>query len=270
MSLLLCRQEQVKRPLYIESLGIRIYSSQELAYVIYNHPLLVLDGFLNEALFTFLREELNLGFLALKLERWMKSSEDPDEILIMLLQESDYYSGGEISRYRSQISEIRKKHPAEYRKLRADELFYLRQYGRAAEQYKELLELPKSQTVNDGFLSAVWNNLGSCYARMFRTEQAFEAYRQAYTRQADLRILYQMYCLTKLNAGLKLGDRFKALISEELQKQWDSSMEAARAGAEDSGQVRQIEELFNRDSIRRQEGEARLLHKWKQEYRTMA
>ena len=135
MSLLLCRQEQVKRPLYVESLGIRIYSSQELAYVIYNHPLLVMDGFLNEALFTFLREELNLGFLALKLERWLKSSEDPDEILIMLLQESDYYSSREISRYRGQIKEIRRKHPAEYRKMRADELFYLRQYGRAAGEY---------------------------------------------------------------------------------------------------------------------------------------
>lgn len=270
MSLLLCRQEQVRRPLYVESLGIRIYSSQELAYVIYNHPLLVMDGFLNEALFTFLREELNLGFLALKLERWLKSSEDPDEILIMLLQESDYYSSGEISRYRSQIKEIRRKHPAEYRKMRADELFYLRQYGRAAGEYKELLELPKSQTVNDEFLSAVWNNLGSCYARMFRTEQAFEAYRQACLKQMDLRILYQMYCLTKLNGKLKLGDRFKALISQELQNQWDSSIEAARTAAEDSSQVCQLEELFARDSIRRQEGEASLLHKWKQEYRAMA
>ena len=42
MSLILCRQEPVKIPLYIEDLGIHIYSSQELCYVIYNNPLLVL------------------------------------------------------------------------------------------------------------------------------------------------------------------------------------------------------------------------------------
>lgn len=36
MSLILCRQEPVKIPLYIEDLGIHIYSSQELCYVIYN------------------------------------------------------------------------------------------------------------------------------------------------------------------------------------------------------------------------------------------
>ena len=43
MSLILCRQEPVTVPLYIEDLGIHIYSSQELCYVIYNNPLLVLE-----------------------------------------------------------------------------------------------------------------------------------------------------------------------------------------------------------------------------------
>ena len=37
MSLLLCRQEQVEHPYFIEELGIHLYSSQELCYVIYNH-----------------------------------------------------------------------------------------------------------------------------------------------------------------------------------------------------------------------------------------
>ena len=43
MSLILCRQEPVTVPLYIEDLGIHLYSSQELCYVIYNNPLLVID-----------------------------------------------------------------------------------------------------------------------------------------------------------------------------------------------------------------------------------
>ena len=34
MSLILCRQEPVTVPLYIEDLGIHLYSSQELCYVI--------------------------------------------------------------------------------------------------------------------------------------------------------------------------------------------------------------------------------------------
>ena len=62
MSLLLCRQEHVKRPYFVEAMGVHLYSSQELSYVIFNHPLLVLDDFIDERLLTFLREELNQGF----------------------------------------------------------------------------------------------------------------------------------------------------------------------------------------------------------------
>ena len=58
MSLLLCRREPVKHPFYIEVLGIHIYSSQELCYVICNHPLLVMDGFVGKALYSFVKNEL--------------------------------------------------------------------------------------------------------------------------------------------------------------------------------------------------------------------
>ena len=50
----------------LETLGIRIYSSQELSYVIYHYPLLVMEDFVGEGLLEFMREELNQGFLALK------------------------------------------------------------------------------------------------------------------------------------------------------------------------------------------------------------
>ena len=69
MSLILCRQEPVKIPLYIEDLGIHIYSSQELCYVIYNNPLLVLEDFIDSRLTEFLRDRkstrLNSSHVAL-------------------------------------------------------------------------------------------------------------------------------------------------------------------------------------------------------------
>ena len=69
MSLLLCRRERVKHPFYIEVLGIHIYSSQELCYVIYHHPLLVMNDFADASLFSFIKNELGLGFLAGRLEK---------------------------------------------------------------------------------------------------------------------------------------------------------------------------------------------------------
>ena len=80
MSLILCRNEPVKQPLYIEKLGVHIYSSQELCYVIYQYPLLALNGFVDENLVEFIAVQLDMGFLAVKMEKWMKGGggeEDP-------------------------------------------------------------------------------------------------------------------------------------------------------------------------------------------------
>ena len=73
MSLLLCRQEPVKNPFYIEVLDIHIFSSQELCYVIFNHPLLVMDEFVDSALFDFIRQDLGLGTLADRMEKLMET-----------------------------------------------------------------------------------------------------------------------------------------------------------------------------------------------------
>ena len=74
MSLLLCRREKVKHPFYIEVLGIHIYSSQELCYVIYHHPLLVMNDFVDASLFFFVKNELGLGFLAGRMEKLVEAA----------------------------------------------------------------------------------------------------------------------------------------------------------------------------------------------------
>lgn len=72
MSLLLCRREKVKHPFYIEVLGIHIYSSQELCYVIYHHPLLVMNDFVDASLFFFVKMSWDLAFLQDAWKSWWK------------------------------------------------------------------------------------------------------------------------------------------------------------------------------------------------------
>ena len=85
MSLLLCRREKVKHPFYIEVLGIHIYSSQELCYVIYHHPLLVMNDFVDASLFFFVKNELGLGFLAGRMEKLVEAGGRPEEALYLFL-----------------------------------------------------------------------------------------------------------------------------------------------------------------------------------------
>jgi len=267
MSLLLCRQEYAKRPLYVEELGIHLYTSQELSYVIYHYPLLVMDGFVDEHLLSFLRDELNQGFLALKVERWIKAGEDPDEALVQILQECDYYNSGEIGKFKQQLAQLRKLHPAQYRKQKADELFSMRQYARAEKVYEELLELPMDSTVNDSFLGKVWESLGACRARQFRFGAAYDAYEKAYLKTSRPAVLERMYGLTQLDESVKLGDRIKALVTPEQMESWSRKTKEAREHAAQADALVQVEQLFKKDSIRRQAGEAQLLQRWKQEYR---
>lgn len=269
MSLRLCRSEKVKNPYYVSFLGAHLYSSQELAYVIYHYPLLVMDHLVDDRLLDFLREELNLGFLALKLENWRKSGEDPDEMLIFLLQESDYYSKEEISDYRQTISGYRKLPDPERKKLRADALFGMRQYGKAAAMYQELLDEPSEEAKDSGFAARVWNNLGACYGRMFLFDRAAEAFEKAYNRGGNRECLRSLYWIGKLDSRVPLGERFAAAITEEERTQWDAAFGEAREQAAQSDLVKQVDAWFQ-DGAEDGEKKAReLVETWKSEYRAM-
>ena len=90
MSFILCRQEEVTHPLYIEALGVHIWSSQELCYVIYNYPLLAMDHFLDERLTEFIEKELRMTVLAARLENGLRTGADEDELIFMFLEECHF------------------------------------------------------------------------------------------------------------------------------------------------------------------------------------
>ena len=107
MSLLLCRREKVKHPFYIEVLGIHIYSSQEVCYVIYHHPLLVMNDFVDASLFFFVKNELGLGFLAGRMEKLVEAGGRPEEALYLFLSECDYYTEKEIQKFKQVTASYR-------------------------------------------------------------------------------------------------------------------------------------------------------------------
>lgn len=140
MSLLLCRREKVKHPFYIEVLGIHIYSSQELCYVIYHHPLLVMNDFVDASLFFFVKNELGLGFLAGRMEKLVEAGGRPEEALYLFLSECDYYTEKEIQKFKQVTASYRNLSQNAYGKAVADYLFSQKQYGKALQKYEKLTE----------------------------------------------------------------------------------------------------------------------------------
>lgn len=269
MSLIVCRQEPVKHPFYIERLGLHIASSQELCYVIYNNPLLALDGFVDERLIRFIREELDLTFLAGKLETWRQSEEEQDEMLVIILQECYYYTSREIAKFRQKIAAYRKMSRAEFMKETADYYFTLRQYGTAIHYYNRILEDWRIKSLTDEFTARIWNNIGAAYAGIFWFEKAMTAYDMSYNFQKNLDTLKRIYQLTLLNPELKLKERYMALLTAERKAAWEKELSDIKEKAADNEAVRKVEELFSRDPIRRKAESGALLAEWKREYRKM-
>lgn len=269
MSLILCRQEPVEHPYYIDELGIHVYSSQELCYIIYNHPILVLDDFIGEALIEFIRKELDLDYLAGRIEKLLETGSRSEDVLVLVLSECDYYNDKEIQKFKQAASALRALHPAEYEKERADYMFRVRQYGKAAKRYGRVLEYPRDRQVDEGFLAKVYNNLGASYAMMFRFARALSAYEKAYELGKDLEILKRMYFLTSFAPDLEVKENLRAMFTEEHKTLWNKEIEAANLDAAQDEAVRALRTLFKKDPIKRMDGASRMVQRWKQDYRMM-
>lgn len=269
MSLILCRQEPCRHPYYIERLGIHISSSPELCYVLYNNPLLAMGGIIDDNLIEFIRTELAMPFLAVKLEKWKKSGEDPDEMIFIVLQECYYYTAKETVRLRQVVTAYRKMSPPEFLKETADYYYYLKQYATAIVYYEKILEDWRLKSLKDEFTAKMWSNIAAAYAGIFWFEKAMTAYDMSYNFQKNPETLKRIYLLTRFNSELTLKERYQSLITEEQKESWDQELAQKRIAAREREDYKAVGLLFEKDSIRRMAGAAQLLNEWKQEYRKM-
>ena len=239
MSLILCRQEPVTVPLYIEDLGIHLYSSQELCYVIYNNPLLVLEGFIDKRLTEFLRSELRMPFLAERVEKWLDSHGATEEILYLILKECNYYTPKEQAAYRQTVNGLKKLSEEEYEKRRADYFYGLDLFGKAVTIYEQILD-GAGRHLSGDFRGKVWNNIAACYAKLFCYQKAMHAYENAWNAKPEAEYVKRMYFLTILNPELSLKDKFREMIGEDDKEVWNKEVE----NKEET--LRKIDEVVNR------------------------
>lgn len=269
MSLLLCRQEPVTTPFYIEELGIHLYSSQELCYVIYHHPLLVMENFVDSRLTGFIRSQLRMPFLAERLEKWLEGRGTSDELLFLILQECFYCSPQEQTRYRQEVTVLRKLPEEEYQKRRADYFYGRKLYGKAMSIYEKILESGKEKNLTGAFKGKIWNNIAACYTKLFCYQKAMHAYDCAYCEDAGPDYLKEMFFLTLMEPEIEIKEKYQQLMSSELKEKWLEEASRVKAEAGQDGAVMRILQLFEKDSVKRTAGASEILNQWKLEYRKM-
>ena len=272
MGLKLASIENTKNPYYIDILGIHIYSAEELFFIIYEHPLLVMEDFINEPLIGFIKNELYLASLAAQIDEMKLSGDSDDSILFMMLESSDLYTFTEISRYRDRILSLRKLRPSEYMKKKADYMFELKRYGKAIYWYEKIIKKPLSdgqRLTADAFLGSVYNNLGSAYANLFLFEKAYNAYDMAYRHTKDDRILKHIFFVSHLEPTIQMRERYQSLARDQIHSDWEHEYRSAMRAVETSDEIKDIDEIFQKDSIMRRDEITSTIENWKQNYRNM-
>ena len=259
MGLILCEDNRTVQPYYFRPLNLNVYSIEELCYCIYENPYLVLDGFVDDRLKDFVQD-------VLRKKIYDNCSEE--ELLIIILSGSDYYSAAEIDHYKTVISEILKLPRYEYLKRKADYLFGLSQYENAFVFYQQALAAARNLRIKDIFYCDVNYNIGCCMANIFKYKEAFRYFETAYGYQNKESILKSIYFLSK-NADI-LEDKlsFAAVLPREIPVEWDREYEDCNSKSAVCDEITMIESALEKDSIRRSAEFSRLLKKCKRDFRT--
>lgn len=220
-TVLICRQEPVKTPYYIESMGIRLYSMEELAYFLYENVYLADKQMLGPKLWDWLRSEIHNPELAERLQKGAESGGSVQNMILTILRSVDYYSQEELMQLSARMKVLNTYQEQERLKLRADEYFINGNYQAAIFEYEKILNIRQSDRLGVEFYAHVWNNLGVCYCRLFLFGRAARAFRTSWQYEKDPEVLKEYMAAMRL--GLSDEDFEEAM---ELQNIRGEQLEA--------------------------------------------
>lgn len=212
-AVMICKNEPAETPYYIESMGVRIYSMEELAYFLYENIYLVDKKMLGKRLWDWLRTEMHNPELADRLQKGMEAGGSLQNMVLTILRSVDFYSQEELTQLTAKMKVLNTYQEQERLKLRADEYFVGGNYQAAIYEYQKILDIRQSERLGVEFYAHVWNNLGVCCCRLFLFGKAAQAFRTSWQYQKDPAVLKEYVCAMRL--GLSDEDFEEAM---ELQK----------------------------------------------------
>ncbi len=268
--LLLCNDRKVKNPYPVAELGISLHSAEELCYYIYNYVFLLEKDFIGEPLMYFIGTELQLPRLEEKIRKWAADQSDMAQILYMILQDICYYSEAELGVFKAQLEWMRRANPSERAKKKADYLLQTRKYAAAIQLYDSIARGEQDKGMTREFMGALYHNKGIAYVGLFEAEKALDCLEKAYESLEKEEILKEIFMLCQMEESLELPEAMVLAVPMEQQFKWKEEFDTLCKHLQYSGNGREIEELWEKDSLRRRAGVQKLLTRWKQEYREMA
>lgn len=177
----LCEAKRARHPYYIESVGIHIWSVEELCYYMKENVYLLDETILNEELCDWLEDETRLARLASVLRQALERGAAASEFVLPIFQECGYLSEPQYQYFQEELAQVQIEPRDIRKKMKADYLVNYGMYVRAIEEYEGILRKQAPGRMGIQFYAAVWENMAAAYARLFRFEEAADCLWHSYS-----------------------------------------------------------------------------------------
>lgn len=188
----LCVAGRARHPYHVESVGMNLWSLEELCYYMKENVYLLDETILNEKLADWIGEELGLEKLCKALHSALDLNVPACDLVLPIFQESGYLTEPELLYFREQLAQVQAE-PLEIRKKKkADYLVDYGMYVRAIGEYEKILSRRRAGRIGTQFYASLLENMATAYARLFRFEEAADCLWESYSALRSRKV-YEKY-----------------------------------------------------------------------------
>ena len=210
-SLILCHKKKAKNAYEITRIHRRIFTIEELCYYLCNHLYLIDYTLMNDKLFDWLEEELELSHLARNLRKLVEQNASVEQFVMTILTQSAVYTTGELQQVQDVLERLKNQKPVEKQKYKADNLLESGSIKSAILAYREIVHGQRDESMEGTFYGKVYACLGAAYGRLFLYKEAAKMYEAAYQicEEPSMLKAYLYACRRYMN-----GEEYKNLLQK--------------------------------------------------------
>ena len=249
-SLVLCHDRHAVRPYEITRIHCKIFTIEELCYYLCNNLYLIDYTIMNEALCTWLDEELGMADLADQLRDVMRLRGTVEKFVLTILKYSRIYREPQMIRIQNVLERLKNQKDIERQKYKGDNLLESGEIEEAVLVYQSILNGEKDESVDDKFYGRIYAGLGAAYGKMFLYQESAKMYDRAYQICEDKNLLKPY-----------LYASYKYMSMEEYHILLTKHEDYVEINAEMRREIDEIKEN------QQPEPNGELLEKWKHQYR---
>lgn len=179
-SLILCHKQKATQPTKLAHIRYKIYTLEELAYLMCDNLYLLDHTLMDEPLCAWLERELGLFQLADGLREQIAKRVTLEEFILYFLSHTGIYTRAELADIKTVLDELEGQEEVEKQKMKADDLLANHEYENAVLAYQSILAAQRTEGVSGDFYGKVYACLGAAYGHLFLYKEAAQAYNAAY------------------------------------------------------------------------------------------